>query len=258
MILIAESKTMSSLQSEISGEEFRANRPLFDGIANSIMDSLRDKSLEQLSSEVGISLKLAAALQRMIYEFPNKSLGLQAIRAFTGVVFRQLLLPGYDDAQLRFLSENVRIISSLYGWLRPFDIIKAYRFEFKSRVAPDHEALMKYWKRDVTIALAKDLRERGDHEIIDLLPSDASKCIDWKIVKRFAKIYKVDFKTIVGPCEMKTPNSGRLKELRGRLLDQIIREGVSSAADIGALESSDFMPDPDGPAYPSYLSFITA
>lgn len=257
MILIAESKTMSSLQSEISGDEFRANRPLFDGIANSIMDSLRDKSLEQLSSEVGISLKLAVALQRMIYEFPNKSLGFRAIQAYTGVVFRQLSLPDYDDRQLRFISENVRIISSLYGWLRPFDIIKQYRLEFKSRVAPNDETLLKYWKRDVTIALVKDLDERGDHEIIDLLPSDASKCIDWKLVKRFAKVYKVDFKTIVGHDEMKTPNSGRLKELRGRLLDLIIREGVSSAADIAALESSDFMPDPDGPAYPSYLSFIT-
>lgn len=258
MILIAESKTMSSLQNEIGDDEFRMHRPLFDGIANSIMDSLSGVSPDQLSVEVGISAKLAVSLQRMIYEFPNKSLGLLAIRAFTGVVFRQLQLQGYDDMQNSFLLQNVRIISSLYGWLRPDDYINPYRFEFKSKVAPGGETLMKYWKRDVTIALVKDLQQRGDSEIIDLLPSDASKCIDWKLVKRFAEVYKVDFKTVVGPEQTKTPNSGRLKELRGRLLDLIIRKGISSAADMGALESPDFMPDPAGPAYPDHLSFITA
>lgn len=258
MILIAESKTMASGQKEVSRKEFVKCRPLFDGIANALMDSLRGHSLEQLAAEAGITLRLAASLQRMIYEFPNKSTGIRAIDAFTGVVFRQLGLSEYDEAQRDFLHDNVRIISSLYGWLRPYDIIKPYRFDFKSHVAPLGETLMKYWKKDVTIALVKELQAKGDTDIIDLLPSDASKCVDWKLVKRFAKIYKVDFKTVDGAEALKTPNAGRLKELRGRLLDLTIRHRLSSAAEIAPLESSDFMPDPDGPRFPSYLSFITA
>ena len=258
MILIAESKTMSSAQDEISLEEFREYRPLFDGMADSIMYPLRDHTLEQLSLEAGITMRFAAGLQRMIYEFPNKSLGIRAIKAFTGVVFRQLRLSDYDDAQNQFLTENVRIISSLYGWLRPGDIIKPYRFDFKSHIAPLGETLMKYWRKDVTIALVKDLRERGDTAIIDLLPSDAAKCVDWKLVKRFAKVYKVDFQTVTGADETKTPNAGRLKELRGRLPDLIIREGLTDPSEIATLESSDFMSDPAGPRFPGYLSFITA
>lgn len=258
MILIAESKTMASAQDEVSREEFREYRPLFDGIADAIMDSLRDRTLEKLSLEAGITMRLAATLQHMIYEFPNKSLGIRAIQAFTGVVFRQLRLSDYDEEQHRFLSDNVRIISSLYGWLRPDDIIKPYRFDFKSHVAPMGETLMKYWKKDVTIALVKDLQERGDAEIIDLLPADASKCVDWKLVKRFAKVYKVDFQTVLGANEMKTPNAGRLKELRGRLLDLVIRNGLTDPSEIATLESPDFMPDPSGPRFPAYLSFITA
>ncbi len=258
MILIAESKTMSTAQQDITPEEFKASRPLFDGAANAIMDSLRGHSLEQLSAEAGITMRLAASLQHMIYEFPNKSLGIRAINAFTGVVFRQLHPVDYDDAQRRFLNDNVRILSSLYGWLRPEDIIKSYRFDFNSHVAPMGETLMKYWKKDVTIALVRDLQAKGDSEIIDLLPSDASKCIDWKLVKRFARVHKVDFKTVDGSDRMKTPNAGRLKELRGRLLDVIIRQQITDSAEIAALESSDFMPAPDGPTFPSYISFITA
>lgn len=258
MILIAESKTMAAGQREVSREEFVEHRPLFDGIANAIMDSLRDRSVEQLCAEAGITARLAVSLRRMIYEFPDKSLGIRAVRAFTGVVFRQLNIDAYSDAQKAFVSANLRIISSLYGWLRPDDIIKPYRFDFKSHVAPLGETLMKYWKKDVTIALVRDLQARGDRVIIDLLPADASKCVDWKLVKRFAKVYKVDFKTIIGPDETKTPNSGRLKELRGRLLDQIIREGVTDPAAIATLESADYMPDPAGPTHPGYLSFLTA
>lgn len=258
MILIAESKTMSSRQEEFKWTGLTGSRPLFDGTADAIMESLRDRSLEELCAEAGITMRLAASLQRMIYEFPNKSLGIRAAEAFTGVVFRQLGLGGYDGAQNRFLNDNVRIISSLYGWLRPDDIIKPYRLDFKSHVAPMGETLMKYWKKDVTIALVKELREKGDTEIIDLLPSDAAKCVDWKLVKRFASVHKVDFKTVTGSDEMKTPNAGRLKELRGRLLDLIIRHRLSSSDEVASLESPDFMPDPAGPAYPSCLSFITA
>ena len=239
MILIAESKTMASAETEVSREELRAPTP------------------EQLAAEAGITLRLAASLRRMIYEFPNKTTGLRAIEAFTGVVFRQLGVAGYDAGQRAFLQDNVRIVSSLYGWLRPDDIVKPYRFDFKSHVAPLGETLMKYWKKDVTIALAQELRAKGDTVIIDLLPSDAAKCVDWKLIKRFANVYKVDFKMYDGTDVMKTPNAGRLKELRGRLLDLIIRNGLSSPADIATLESPDFMPDPAGPRYPSYLSFVT-
>ena len=258
MILIAESKTMASAETEVSREELAECRPLFDGIANAIMDSLRVRTPEQLAAEAGITLRLAASLRRMIYEFPNKSTGLRAIEAFTGVVFRQLRLAGYDAAQKKFLQDNVRIVSSLYGWLRPDDIVKPYRFDFKSHVAPLGETLMKYWKKNVTIAMAQELRAKGDTVIIDLLPSDAAKCVDWKPIKQFANVYKVDFKMYDGTDVMKTPNAGRLKELRGRLLDLIVRNGISSPADIASMESSDFMPDPAGPRYPSYLSFVTA
>ena len=249
---------MASAETDVSREELAECRPLFDGIANAIMDSLRDRTPEQLAAEAGITLRIAASLRRMIYEFPNKSTGLRAIEAFTGVVFRQLRLAGYDAAQKKFLQDNVRIASSLYGWLRPDDIVKPYRFDFKSHVAPLGETLMKYWKKDVTIAMAQELRAKGDTVIIDLLPSDAAKCVDWKLIKQFANVYKVDFKMYDGTDVMKTPNAGRLKELRGRLLDLIVRNGLSSPADIAVLESSDFMPDPAGPRYPSYLSFVTA
>lgn len=257
-VLIAEAKSMGCVEVAVDAEAFAAHRPVFEAQADGIMESLRDHSIDQLSAEAGITVRLATSLQQMVYEFPNKSLGLRAINAFTGVVFRQLALADYNSLQRRFLSDNVRIVSSLYGWLRPDDFIKPYRFDFKSRVAPGGESLMKFWKKDVTVALVKGLQEKGATEIIDLLPADAAKCIDWKVVKRFAKVYKVDFKTVSDSGELKTPNAGRLKELRGRLLDVIIREQIATAAEVSQLESADFMPNPEGADKCSIPSFITA
>lgn len=242
---------------EVSREEYLSNRPLYAETADRIMESLRQRSQEQLAGEGGLTPGLARSLQKMVYEFPNKTLGMRAIDAFTGVVFRQLHPEDYDEAQKRFMREKMRIVSSLYGWLRPDDIIKQYRLDFKSRFAPGAETMMKFWKKDVTIALVNELREGCDYEIIDLLPADASKCIDWKLVKRFAKVYRADFKTVVEADILKTPNAGRLKELRGRLLDMVIRERLSSAKEIGALESADFMPAPET-GYPENLNYITA
>lgn len=256
IILIAESKTMSTKQQEIPATEYAAFGPLYSTVADSIMGALRERTPEELAEEAGITLRLAKGLHQMIYDFPNKTTGYKAIKAFTGVVFRQLHPEEYDISRKKYMDRNVRIISSLYGWLHPHSIIKPYRFDFNSHVAPGEETLMKYWKKDVTIALVNELRLRGEHEIVDLLPSDASKCIDWKLVKRFAKVYRIDFKVPSGAESMKTPHAGRLKELRGRMLDIIIRKRLEKAGDITSLAGDDFIYLPDM-GFAGTFSFLT-
>lgn len=242
MFLIAESKTMAAGSREIAACQLKAHTPLYEAYAGEIMRRLSRLSSEELTDATCLSAKLAGALGRMAYEFPNKTVGEEAICAFTGVVFRQLRLKGYDAGQTEWLARNVRIISSLYGWLRPDDIIKPYRLEFKNKVAPDGLPLMKFWRSHVTIALVRELKERHDAAVYDLLPADVSKCIDWKLVKRFAKVYRIDFKTPVGSQDLKTPGSGRLKQLRGSLLDLAITHRCTDTASIASLESDDFLP----------------
>ena len=86
MILIAESKTMADGLREVSREEYLSNRPIYADTADRIMESLRQRSQEQLAEEGGLTPGLARSLQKMIYEFPEKALGMRAINAFTGVV----------------------------------------------------------------------------------------------------------------------------------------------------------------------------
>lgn len=236
LILIAESKTMECGTEAVSLPAFNLHRPVLGNEADEIMESLRIASAEELAADVKISLPLARKLREMIYEFPNKNLGGVAIKEYTGVVFKALDVASLSDDEQKRLSEKVRIISSLYGWLRPDDIIKPYRFDFTTPLAPDGETFAAYWRRPVTELLLKAIDSGMHGDIINLLPVDAARCIDWKKVEKQARVWKVDFQEILSGGKTRTPNAGRLKTLRGRLLRRIIVENINSATDLLSIE----------------------
>lgn len=258
IILIAESKTMLTAEKDIRPEVVEATTPVYENTAREIMDSMRNLTVGELSSQLKLSGSLAAKMQKMIYEFPYKLTGNRAIEAFTGVVFKALdfaTLP--DEAQKRG-DAQVRIISSLYGWLRPQDIIKPYRLDFTSKLDEGPsvgKALNAFWRMDVTKALVRKLNEGNDREIINLLPADASKCIDWKLAKRFAKVWKVDFQEIKEGDVMKTPTAERLKALRGGLLRQVLSEGIDQVSDLMHISSDKYFCE-GTPQYPDHIRFL--
>ena len=242
LILIAESKTMLREELPVSPQEFKSHTPIYAGKASEIMDSLHGLAVPEIVKVAKGGDSTARNIWNHIQCFNDTKMGFKAVDAFTGVVFKQLHKGDYNMEQKEFLNRNLRIISSLYGWLRPDDIIKSYRFDFNLKLAPGGKSFKQFWKAGCTIALVNQLRETFENEVVDLLPSEASACIDWKMVRSVADVYKVEFKVPSGPSTMKTPHAGRLKELRGRMLDLIIRERISKATELKELEGDDFLP----------------
>ena len=258
VILIAESKTMLSAESDVGIEEYDAHKPLYEETASEIMGSLGSETVADLAAMLKLSGSLAAKMKKMTYEFGFKRSGNPAIEAFTGVVFKALDFATLPDAAKARCREQVRIISSLYGWLRPSDIIKPYRLDFTSRLEGGPaagKALNAFWRMDVTKALVRKLQEDGATEILDLLPGDASKCIDWKLVKRFAKVWKADFQEMREGGAMKTPTAERLKALRGTLLRQILTEAVPDIETLRNVSSPSYFCE-GTPVYPDRLRFL--
>ena len=221
LTLIAESKTMLEQELPVSRECYEANTPAGEAFADETMARVADMDVADIATAIKISPAMAAKVVRMAYEFPNKQTGLRAIDAFTGVVFKNFDYTSLSPEEKERTATNVRIISSLYGWLRPEDIIKPYRFDFTTPVAPDDKTFAAWWKKDVTIQLVRQLKATGEKNILNLLPADAAKCIDWKLVKNFAKVWKVDFKEQDGSA-VRTPHAGKLKALRGHLLSCLL------------------------------------
>ena len=255
LILIAESKTMLEDQRIITAESLKSHLPAGEEQAAEIMKRLENLSQHDLIGETGFSTSLAAKLRQMIYEFPNKALGEKAITAYTGVVFRAFGYDSLSDSERALCDKDVRIVSSLYGLLRPDDIIKPYRLDFTTKAAPNGIPLNTFWKKDVTIQLVKTIRNECYKDLLNLLPADAAKCIDWKIVKRFCKVWKADFVEVTDDCSTKTPATNKLKTMRGKLLRQILSEGISSPAELKTFKSDDLICE-GTPVYADHLQFL--
>ena len=112
--------------------------------------------------------------------------------------------------------------------------------DYSSDCGPQGMKLSSLWKTKNTIALVNLVKERNEHEILNLMSGEAMKCIDFKVLKAFAKVEKPDFKTISEMAQLKTPNTGRLKELRGLLLRHIISNKVDSFKDLLEISTDEF------------------
>lgn len=224
--LIAESKTMTACDRPVA----KARLPVFSQQADRIVYELRGMSPAELASTVRISLAMAANLCRMIYDFPYKGAGSRAIEAFTGVVFKAFDYPSLDTEARQYTSDNVRILSSIYGYLRPDDTIKAYRFDYTTRLAPDDNSFARYWRQPVTRVLLDDLKKGYHTEVLDLLPTEAARMIDFDLLRdNGITVLHPDFKRVGGG---RTPHATLLKTLRGNLLRDIVQGNVSATLNL--------------------------
>lgn len=268
LILIAESKTMTTVEQSIEAMTYAESTPLGESLAEKAMQYLSDLSVSEICKVTGFSTNMASKLHNWAYEFPNKSLGYEAIMAYTGVVFKALDFPSMNNEAQDFCKNNVRIISSLYGWLRPFDIIKPYRLDYVMKkfnaesieFTNSHQPFDSLRKKFCTVCAINEIQQANHKEILNLLPADAAKCIDWKLLRRYAKVYKADFVELKpSPMENKdllvTPNASKLKTMRGKLLRQILQEGISDIASLKSVASDNYLCE-GTPQFPDHLRFL--
>jgi len=105
-----------------------------------------------------------------------------AIYGFTGLVYKSLDAGSLDAATRRQAQKKVRILSGLYGVLRPFDLIEAYRLEMGQRLAAGGARnLVEYWRDDLTSTLNEDLK--NGEPIISVAAQEYMKALDFKQLK---------------------------------------------------------------------------
>lgn len=243
-ILIAESKTMSRQEEQIPSDVYLKHHPLLDSIATNFMSRWSNLSIEEITSALKVSPAMAAGFIRMARDFSFKGLGRNALEAFTGVVFKSFDYTSLSHEQQEYAENKINIISSLYGWLRGDDIVKPYRLDFNTQLAPTGETMAKYLNPIITPILLDSMRQDNDNEILDLLPSEAAKCLNWRRIKRSMKVVKVEFKSMADGGALKTPHATLLKTMRGRLLRDLVQKESLCIDALMAYESSSMCIDP--------------
>jgi cytoplasmic iron level regulating protein YaaA (DUF328/UPF0246 family) len=147
--------------------------------AEVLVELLRKYSISQLRSMMKVSIKLATlTFERYAAWHSSYSAGegLQAILSFSGEVFNGLKARSLNEADLLFAQEHVRILSGLYGVLRPLDLILPYRLEMGSKMKnPKGSNLYEFWKAFIPKRIADDTGTQETRVLINLASNEYFK-----------------------------------------------------------------------------------
>ncbi|MCB0478241.1 MAG: peroxide stress protein YaaA [Crocinitomicaceae bacterium] len=119
----------------------------------------------------------------------------QACLVFTGEVYRGLRARELSQADLEWAQDRLRILSGLYGVLKPLDLMKAYRLEMGTKLkVKSKKDLYEYWGPKIAKTILKDMDK--DEVLINLASNEYFKSIDKKTFKN--RIITPEFKELKG------------------------------------------------------------
>ncbi len=237
---------MKILLSPAKSLDFKSNLPTiktssicFEKEAQYLNSILKSKNPKELSDLMSISTKIADLNYERNHSWSlpfTKSNARQAIYAFGGDVYRGLDAYSVDDSRIDFMQNNVRIISGLYGLIKPLDLIQPYRLEMGTKLAFDsNKNLYDYWRKKITEQLNLELDDK--EPILNLASNEYFKAIDTKVVK--SEVYSANFKQLKNG-EFKTIAIFS-KKARGMMTRFIIDNNITDIIDIKSFDCDGYM-----------------
>ncbi len=173
-------------------------QPLFLEQSTKLNQELKTLSKKKLSDLMSISEDLASLNyeRNQTWQTPfTPENSKQAIYAFTGEVFRGIDINTLPIEKLPLLQENLRILSGLYGLLKPLDLMQPYRLEMGTKLpVGSKKNLYNFWGDSIANALNEELSE--NELLINLASSEYFKVVNQKILKvpMITPVFK-DFKS---------------------------------------------------------------
>ncbi len=232
LVLLSSAKTLDFSSGKFP---FKARTPRFQKEAVQLNAKLKKLNRSQIGKLMDISPKLAEEVFGYVDGFSAVKTR-PAILAYRGVVFQQLKIDEYSSKDFKFADSSLRIISGLYGILRPFDLIAPYRLE----MATDLGDLPAFWQKKVTQALNADIKEQKAKWLVNLASVEYSSAIAMGQLK--ASVINIDFKEKRGG---KLKTIGLLaKVARGMMADSIIRQGWKDPADLKKFKAGGYKYEP--------------
>jgi cytoplasmic iron level regulating protein YaaA (DUF328/UPF0246 family) len=211
------------------------SNPVFQDQATLLNNILKDYSSPDLSKLMGISSKLSDLNWSRNQDFQNPDSRKQAIFAFNGDVYEGIDINSMPSNKFNRLQESVRILSGLYGILKPFDLIKPYRLEMGTKLAINgSKNLYDFWSEKITASLSNEISE--NELIINLASNEYFSVINESLIKN----------TIITP-QFKDFKNGKLKiisffakKARGLMTRYLIEEEVKSIEGIKAFNTDGY------------------
>jgi hypothetical protein len=208
------------------------SQPIYGRESNQLIKTLRTFEPFEVASLMKISDKLADLNHKRYVEWRNKpaeSKTRPAALAFKGDVYQGLEAESFNDNDLKFAQRHLRILSGLYGLLRPLDVIQPYRLEMGTKLKTSKgQNLYDYWGTKLTTGLNEALKESKEGTLVNLASNEYFGAVQPKLLE--GSLLNIGFKE---------KRNGQLKfvsfsakKARGLMAKFIIKERLKNPDDL--------------------------
>ncbi len=226
LILISPAKT---LDFETPAQTRTATQPAFLEDSKQLIEELQQLAPDGVSKLMSISSKLGDLNHErfMNWHVPfTRDNAKQSVLAFKGDVYTGLEAESFSASDFRYAQKHLRILSGLYGVLRPLDLIQPYRLEMGTKFANQRgKDLYQFWDDSITVELNKALNALKSDAVVNLASNEYFRAVHRKELQ--ADVISPAFKDL---------NNGKYKILsfyakkaRGQMAGWIIQNGIDDA-----------------------------
>ena len=240
LMIISPSKTQQF------NEQFRvaASQPLLLKNSNLLIQELRKKSVADLQILMKMSERLALLTHQRVNDFKmpfTEKNARSAITAFQGDVYSHIAINEYGDEDVEYIQNHLRILSGLYGILRPLDLIQAYRLEMGCKLKNSRgKNLYEFWGDKITDEVNRILDAHPEPILVYLASNEYSRVIKKKNIK--GSVLQVDFKERKGDTYRTV--AIHAKRARGMMVDFAVRNKVQRVIELKDFQQADYCFNP--------------
>lgn len=223
--------------------------------AQELIGQLRQMSPQQVGELMHLSDKLAALnVARYGSWHPDftPANAKQALLAFKGDVYTGLAAEDFSEADFDFAQGHLRMLSGLYGVLRPLDLMQPYRLEMGTRLANARGAnLYDFWGERISAWLNEALAEQGDDILLNLASNEYFSAVKRKALK--ARVIDTEFKDLKnGQYKI---ISFYAKKARGLMARYVIKQRIRDPEQLKAFDYQGYRYSPEQ-SKPDSLVFL--
>lgn len=225
--------TSKSLQTKLSSV------PVFMEDAETLISKLKKLSSKKIGEIMHLSVDLSDLNHRRYQDWKNDAElngeNMHVTAAFDGEAYRGLDAPSFNEKELAKAQDKIRILSGVYGILKPLDVIYPYRLEMGTKwaVTPAKKNLYQFWAKKIAEQLNS---ENEDGLIINLASAEYFKAVDKKtlngrvITPTFKEFKNGDYKVIMVFA----------KRARGLMARYIVKNNISDPEQIKLFDTDGY------------------
>lgn len=217
--------------------------PVYLKEAEKIIGALKSYSIQDLARLMQVNTRIAEQNADRFFHWhtpftPDNAK--QALYVYNGEVFHGLDAGSMSKQEIDYAQCHLRILSGLYGVLRPLDLIQPYRLDVSNQVSPEfgHD-LYDFWKERISREVRKTLDKTEKPEIIlNLMSNEYFRTLDPAILK--ARIINVEFLQYQPVTDRFKPIVIYIKKARGLMARFVIRHEINDPESLKAFSEEGY------------------